>query len=52
MKTYEAAIKLNGTTRTEVITINANSIKEAKIYANKYGELQYISKEGSGILHI
>ena len=52
MKTYQAAIKLTGNTKFEIITINANSIKEAKVYAKRYGEMDYISKEGSGELFI
>ena len=52
MKTYEAAIKLNGNTKIDIITINANNEKQASVYANRYGDVQYISKQGSGKLFL
>lgn len=52
MTTYEAAIKLNGNTKVDIITINANNQKEASIYANRYGDVQYISEQGSGQLFL
>ena len=52
MKTYEAAIRLTGNTKIDIITINANNEKEASAAANRYGYVEYISKQGSGKLFI